>query len=612
MNRILEIWEKSVLGRSASILSLSDKRKFLAVIVLQILLGGLDLIGVGLIGIVGSLAITGVGSKEPGNRIQWLLNQLGLADLDLQTQAVCLSLLAVSIMTLKTLLSMYFIRRITYYLSYRGANLSSILAARLLSQPLLKIQTRSSQETVFSLTSGVNSITIGILGAFVSLVSDTSLLMVMAIGLFVIDPLLSATTFILFASIALLLYRTLQFRAKVLGEKNRELSVSSNSIILEVLTSYRELIVKNRRLYYAKKIGRIRTDLAGVTAELSFMPNLSKYVFEIVIVIGSVIISAIQFLAHDASRAVATLTIFFAASTRIAPAVLRLQQSSLKIRANSGIVRTTLELIEALGLHEVKENLDHEVDFEHMDFVPSISIQGVSITYPGKSERAVDNFSLEIQPGEVVAFVGPSGAGKTTLIDIMLGIIEPDYGSVRINGVQPLIAISNWPGAISYMPQDVMISNGTVRDNVMLGFEPIPEHEARVMSALKIARLTGLVEELPRGIDEELGDRGTRISGGQRQRLGIARAVFTAPKLLVLDEATSSLDGDTEASISDSIQQIGENVTVVIIAHRLSTVINADRVIYMDKGKLIAQGSFQEVRHMVPDFDRQARLMGLE
>ena len=612
MNRFKSRIKGSVLYRAAAVLSSSDRKKVFAVILIQVFLGGLDLVGVGLIGVIGSLTISGVGAKQPGNRVQWLLDQLQLGDFELQTQATILALLAVSIMVIKTLLSMFFIRKILYFLSYRGAKLSSILVSRLLAQPLLTVQSRSNQETLFALTTGVGSITIGVLATFVSLISDSSLLLVMAIGLFVIDPLLSATTFTLFASIAFLLYRVMQVKAKTLGEKNRQTNVDSNALILEVLSSYRELVVKNRRFHYSEKIGEQRHKLAGATAELSFMPNISKYVFEIAIIVGSLLISAIQFVTNDAARAVATLSIFFAASTRIAPAVLRVQQSSLTIRANTGIAGPTLDLIDFLGVSEIDSNENTKLDFEHKGFVSVVELKNVSLTYPGKKEKAIDHLSLSIKPGEVVALVGPSGAGKTSIIDLMLGIMEPDEGSITINDLEPLDAISSWPGAIGYMPQDVIISNGTVRENVMLGYSPDEEFEAQVLSALKVAQLIDFVNELPDRLEQQMGDRGTRISGGQRQRLGIARAVFTAPKLLVLDEATSALDGETEANISDAIQKFGDGVTVIMIAHRLSTVLAADRVIYMDKGKVIAEGTFEEVRKSVPDFDRQANLMGLK
>ena len=611
MQRISETIKNSVLYRSSKVLSKSDKRKLFAVVLIQIMLGALDLVGVGLIGVIGSLAISGVGSKQPGNRVQWLLDQLNLGSYDLQRQAAILGILAVSVMVLKTVLSMIFIRKILYFLSFKGARLSSILVSRLLAQPLLKVQSRSNQETLFALTSGVGSITIGVLATFVALISDTSLLLVMAVGLFVVDPILSVSTFTLFAAIAFMLYRVMQVRARKLGEMNRQTNVDSHSLILEVLASYRELVVKNRRFYYARKIGEQRHQLAAATAELSFMPNISKYVIEITVIVGSLTISAIQFLTQDAAHAVATLSVFFASSTRIAPAILRIQQSSLNIRTSSGLAEPTLELIESLGINEIINESDAVIDFDHEGFKANIEIKNVSLRYPGKDLDAIQNLSLTINKGEIVAFVGPSGAGKTTIIDILLGILEPDNGRVEINGLSPLDAISTWPGAIGYMPQDILISNGTVRENVMLGFDTNPMYDQRVKSAIEIAQLSEFVQALPKGLDQPMGDRGTSISGGQRQRLGIARAIFTAPRLLVLDEATSALDGETEANISSAIQAFRGDVTVLMIAHRLSTVLTADRVVYMDKGEIKAQGSFEEVRRAVPDFDRQANLMGL-
>ena len=171
--------------------------------------------------------------------------------------------------------------------------------------------------------------------------------------------------------------------------------------------------------------------------------------------------------------------------------------------------------------------------------------------------------------------------------------------------------MAKWPGAVSYVPQDVVIAGGTIRENVALGYPSEAATDELVMSALRIAHLDNFVAELPQGIDTQVGERGAKISGGQRQRLGIARAMFTRPHLLVLDEATSSLDSETEANISDAIHALRGSTTVVMIAHRLSTVRNADIVVYLSEGTVKAIGNFDEVRMVVPDFDRQAKLMGL-
>jgi ABC-type multidrug transport system fused ATPase/permease subunit len=341
------------------------------------------------------------------------------------------------------------------------------------------------------------------------------------------------------------------------------------------------------------------------------MPYVSKYVIETAVVLGAVLIGAAQFILQDATHAVATLAIFLAAGTRIAPAVLRVQQGSINIRGSLGQARPTLDLIDALGDAPVIENVDDTIDIFHEGFIAEVRVMNVSLTYPHKPTPAISNISLTIPSGSLIAIVGPSGAGKTTIIDVLLGVLNPDEGSVSISGLPPLLAVSKWPGAVSYVPQDVVIAAGTIRENVALGYPTETATDELVMSALRVAQLDQFVRNLPLGIDTQVGERGAKISGGQRQRLGIARAMFTRPQLLVLDEATSSLDAETEASISEAIQSLRGTITVVMIAHRLSTVRNADIVVYLAEGKVLASGSFEEVRQAVPDFNRHASLMGL-
>jgi ABC-type bacteriocin/lantibiotic exporter with double-glycine peptidase domain len=226
-------------------------------------------------------------------------------------------------------------------------------------------------------------------------------------------------------------------------------------------------------------------------------------------------------------------------------------------------------------------------------------------------EKAVHEVNLDIKPGSFVAVVGSSGAGKTTLIDLLLGVIRPDTGNIHISKLSPQDVVNKWPGAIGYVPQDVSISNGTIRENIALGYPIESATNDLIMPAINVAQLNGLVDGLALGLDSEVGENGSKLSGGQRQRLGIARAMFTKPKLLVMDEATSALDGQTELIISEAIQQLSGEVTVIIIAHRLSTVRNADQVIYMSDGLVLAIGTFEEVRSRIQDFDKQAKLMGL-
>jgi ABC-type multidrug transport system fused ATPase/permease subunit len=251
------------------------------------------------------------------------------------------------------------------------------------------------------------------------------------------------------------------------------------------------------------------------------------------------------------------------------------------------------------------------IDLTHADFLPDIVINQVSFSYPNQKTPAISEINLTVPPGSSIAFVGLSGAGKTTMVDILMGILKPDIGSVLISGCSPSDAVTKWPGAVAYVPQDIAIASGTIRENVGQGYPPEVATDELVMNALKIAGLNEFVTQLPNGIDTQVGERGARMSGGQRQRLGIARALFTRPRLLVLDEATSSLDGETEASISNAINSLRGSTTLVIIAHRLSTIREVNKVVYLSSGKALAYGTFNEVRDRVPAFDRQARIMGL-
>ncbi len=611
LNKLRRYWRTSSLGRSLRVLSRADQKKVISIAFIQILMGALDLLGVIAIGLLGALAASGLQSQAPGDRVSAALRVLHISDSTFQIQATVIGASAVFLLVGRTVLSIFFTRHVLFFLSRRGAKISANLISRLLSQPLLFVQARTTQETLFAVTSGVGVITLQILATAVVLASDISLLLVMAIGLFVVDPATALGTFLIFAIIGFLLYRMMHVRANKLGVQNSLLNIKSNEKIVEVFASYRESVVRNRRDYYAREIGKIRFSLADNAAEINFMPYVSKYVIETTVVLGALLIGAIQFLLQDATHAIATLAIFLAAGSRIAPAVLRVQQGSITILGAIGQAAPTLNLIDELGNAPMIENVDDRVDVIHEGFTSEIEIKNASLTYPNKSSVAIQNITLTIPPGTSVAFVGPSGAGKTTIVDVLLGVLKPDGGNVLISGLPPLQAVAKWPGAISYVPQDVVITTGTIRENVSLGYPLEEANDEMVLNALKIANLDHFVANLPNGIDTEVGERGTKISGGQRQRLGIARAMFTRPHLLVLDEATSSLDGETEASISAAIHALRGSTTVVMIAHRLSTVRNSDMVVYLSDGNVMATGNFEEVRRVVPDFDRQARLMGL-
>ena len=603
---------KSTVFRSLNILPSSDKAKIVFVVLIQIGLGLLDLAGVAILGVLGALAVNGVASRGPGDRVSYVLEFLGLNNQSLQSQVAALGIIVATLLIGKTIISIVFTKRILVFLSRRGAVISSDLLKRLLAQPLQNLQENSMQQNLYAVTAGVSTITVGVLGTSVSLIADFSLLIILIAGLFIVDTLMALSTLMLFSLIGLTLYKLMNSRAHTLGISQANLNIVSNQKITEILGSYREAFVKHRRDYYANEIGAQRLKLADIGAEIAFMPNVSKYVIELTVVIGSLAVSAIQFATQDAPHAVAVLSVFLAASSRIAPAVLRVQQGAITIRTSLGAAEPSLKLFENLKRAEIFSDFElSKIDVAHEGFISVVTASGISLTYKNSKSPAVKDIDFTIAEGESVAIVGASGAGKTTLIDLLLGILEPDSGGIEISGLAPIDAIRTWPGSVAYVPQDILIIDGTIRQNVTMGYPPKLIDDELVWSALAMASLEDYVRKLPNGLDTSVGDRGVNLSGGERQRLGIARAMFTRPKLLVFDEATSALDGQTEAEVSSSIQSLHGRVTVILIAHRLSSVQKADRVFYMSEGKMIAEGNFAYVRSQVPNFDEQARLMGL-
>ena len=613
--QIYDVWPLSYLKKRSIALPiklLSERDRFLLVVItfITLFLAILDLFGVLLIGVIGSLSITGLGNGQTGDRVSIALRVLQIDNLGFESQVIVVGLIAALLLITKTILSLFLIRKTLFFMARRAAVMSSNLITRYFTIPVSRVNRRSAQTSIYALTTGVNSIMVGVIGLSVALISDIVLLMVMSAGLFLVDPVSAIGSTFIFGFLALFLYRAMYRKMQRLGEEQGVLDIESSQRIFEAINLYRELLVRDRRGFYAQQIGGLRYKLADGVATLGFMGNVSKYVLEITLVVSALLLAFYQFSTSTAFRAIATITIFTAASSRIIPAILRLQQGALGMKGALAQARPTISLIDELSGIPLEKIEVRGFNRNHSEFRPEVRASNISFSYDANIE-VLNKVNFETQPGEFVAIVGGSGAGKTTLVDVLLGALDLKVGSVEISGMEPISTFSIWPGAVSYVPQDSPVINGTIKENICLGY-PVEEiSDEYCWESLKIARLDEFVKSLPKLLVTHVGDRGTRLSGGQRQRLGIARALITNPKLLILDEATSSLDGVTESEISESLRGLKGQVTLIVIAHRLSTVVNADRIYFMEKGVVKGVGTFEELKRNQPDFLTQAELMGL-
>ena len=601
-------------GTLKSIFGLLEKRdrRFVSILVLfQFLASSLDIFGIALIGVLGSLAVAGIQSKSPSNLIQGILEQLNISSLTFQQQVAVLGALATVTLISRSFITIFLSRATLRFLSRKSAEATISTIRKLFSSSLTKIQEKSAQDYLFAVTSGISGLFMGVISTSINVVSDLAVLLVLISGLFLVNPIMAAGTFFLFAALGIIMFGRLHKKAESLGRDFATLNIEINQSIMQVLTSYREYLVRGRSTFYIDSLSKSRHKLATTEAEITFMPNIMKYAMEMALVIGAVLISAGQFIMSDASRAVATLTVFLAAGMRMAPALLRIQQSGIQIRNSLGSSHRTISLLSTLEDLENKSQPLSEYNDSHIGFIPRVEISRIDYVYPKASTKAIDDINLEIAHGTVAAVVGSSGAGKSTLVDILLGNLAPMKGSVFISGKSPQEVISKWPGAIAYVPQDTIIFEGTIRENISVGYSISDATDERIYAALDTAQLLDFVQSLPEGPDTFVGDRGSQLSGGQRQRLGVARALFTKPKLIVLDEATSALDGKTEHEFTQALDAMKGTTTVILIAHRLSSIMHSDKLIYLEDGKLLAEGTFEAVRAAIPNFNVQANLMGL-
>ena len=602
-----------------SLLSRRDQRMLLLVIVIQVLISLLDLIGVLLLGVVAALVATEAsGTQVSGGGLGAILGLLPSST----TFMIALAFAAAIVLVLKSILGLMLTRRSFRFLANRQAMVAGSIAQRLLTRPLLEVQARSSQEISVALTGGVSALTLTVLGQGIVIAAEISLVSALFIGLIFVDPIVAAFTVFFFGTLVAILQLLLGSWATSLGRRLTAAEIGSISALQHALRAYREITVAGRRSLFITRFQALRWDAAKVQSDQFILNQIGKYVFEIGLIVGSGILVLFMSLTKDVAAGIAIITVFLAASARVFPSLLRMQAALSGIRGAQGTATVTLNLL---------ADLDHSDDSRERTSIPvelasefnrsiiagfpgfkgSVELDSVSLGYPGASELALDAINLRIHPGQSVALVGSTGAGKSTLADVILGVLIPDTGTVSISGVEPLASVQLWPGAMAYVPQDVAVLTGSVRENVALGIPRDFIDDSLVWDALERSHLADFLSTSRNGLDTQVGEHGVQLSGGQRQRLGIARAIYSRPRLLVLDEATSALDAETERLITDTLSSLAGNVTMIIIAHRLATVRHCDEVIYLDSGRIVGSGTFDEVRTQVPDFDRQAQLLGL-
>lgn len=422
------------------------------------------------------------------------------------------------------------------------------------------------------------------------------------------DPVTALTTTLYLGLVALVLYVWIGSRARVAGRVNRDAALVMMRLMAEMVSALKEITLRDKSDEVGAEIQAVRARVARSRANIRFLQAVPKFAVDIALVGGLLLIGGVAYWHAGLQGALASLALFGIAGFKIIPSITRLQNAMTQIDAYIPYAETVVADVDAAeGYLRAYREVGRDPLPEHPQL---LTLEDVTFTYPAADRPAVHDLQLDLPMGSSLGVVGGSGAGKSTLIDLLLGLLTPSSGRIAIDGLPLEGVLHSWRSRVGYVPQEVMLFDGTVAQNVALTWSDDID-EDMVRQALRRAQLLDIIEARPGGIHGRIGERGLTLSGGQRQRLGIARALYVEPLVLVLDEATSALDAATEDAVSQAIREMHGDVTVVAVAHRLSTIRHSDQVIFMQDGAVAARGSFDDVVAQSPAFAQQARLSGL-
>lgn len=427
--------------------------------------------------------------------------------------------------------------------------------------------------------------------------------------LLVADPWTAVIAFVYLGIVALIVHQVVTRRALEAAQVNLTFSYRVAILMTEMMEALKELSLRNRLSEVSDLVTSNRSRSVRARANGSFLGIIPGFAFEAALIGGVILIGAFSFSQGGVTAALSSVALFAATGFRLIPAITGIQGGIVQAVASTP---AALDVIGDLTSAE-KDMTTSQPPADTAKLAESpreLRLTDVRFRYPSSEEDVIRGMSLDIPLGSSLGIVGPSGAGKSTLIDLLLGLSQTSRGAITIDGAPLNSVLTQWRGRVGYVPQRVALFDGTIAQNVALTWSDEVD-EGRVMEALDRAQLGSLIRSRAGGIHERIGERGVSLSGGQQQRLGIARALYTDPLVLVLDEATSSLDTKTEDEVTKSIRALQGEVTLISVAHRLSTIKDYDRICYVDDGIIAASGSFLEVAATLPAFAEQVVLAGL-
>ena len=596
--------------RAFSFLTPRERTKYITVLGFRSFVALFDLVGILAIGFLAtSIALFVTLGSDSSRVIE--LGGVAIPAVTAQTLPP-VAVLILALFLAKAIISIFLTRKLAYFLARIEARAARVIADRAFGSGLSQARLHSKEEVYFVVQVGSPAAFNSVLNSAGTIVAE-GILFVFVIGsFFAVDPISAVGAIAYFALIAAVIQLFIGNLLQKAAVRAMEGAVTANVAIGDLSESLRESTILGKKDFFFQKIYDARMSTASSTASQLTLSGMPRYIVEAALMIAVAVFVLWQSASGDLVQAAATIGIFLSGGLRLTASLLPMQSALLQIKQAIPSAQRAFQLLEREttgGKQEIQEATKLRTESN----VPaSVVLQNVSFQYPGSSTTAVRGVSLEITPGQQVALIGTSGSGKSTIADLILGLLAPTQGNLKVSGLNPRDIVLQSPGRLAYVPQRPGIISGTVANNIALGVETSNLDIPRLEAAISASHLKHVLEGLPEGPHTDLGKRRDELSGGQLQRIGLARALYAKPGLLVMDEATSALDAESENEINKALDEMRGKVTVILIAHRLNTIQRSDVVYLVEEGEVSASGSFPELLESNKKVQNLARLMSIE